>query len=134
LYYELFYAWTTTSTIFERTSFLVWFSLDVIFATTAVLSTYASGRRLRIILQIFGGFLVGVLVLYILSVIFPDDRQQVTAYWTGILLELPVGWVSVYLLLKHQDTKGHSIEICTFLGLLAFWGVLPLMVSLFGDT
>lgn len=90
---------------------MVWFGLDIIFATTAILSTYAPGRRLRIILQIFGGFLVGVLVLYILSVIFPDDRQQLTAYWTGILLELPIGWVSVYLLLKHQDTKGHSIEI-----------------------
>lgn len=57
------------------------------------------------------GFLVGVLALYVLSMIFPDDRQQITAYWTGILLELPVGWVSVYLLLKHQDTKGHSLEI-----------------------
>ena len=46
-----------------------------------------------------------------LSAIFPDDREQITAYWAGILLELPVGWVSVYLLVKSQDTRGHSIEI-----------------------
>jgi hypothetical protein len=61
--------------------------------------------------QICGGLLAGIVVLRILSLIFPDEREQVTAYWTGILLQLPVGWVSVYLLLKHQDTKGHSIEI-----------------------
>jgi Na+-driven multidrug efflux pump len=90
---------------------LVWFILDVIFATTAVLSTYAPGQRHIIISQILGGFFVGVLGLYILSAIFPDDRQQITAYWTGILLELPVGWVSVYLLVKRRDTKGQSIEI-----------------------
>ena len=62
-------------------------------------------------MEILGGFCVGVLALYILSAIFPDDRQQIMAYWTGILLELPVGWVSVYWLVKRQDTKGHSIEI-----------------------
>lgn len=90
---------------------MLWFILDAIFATTAVLSTYAPGQRHIIIPQILGGLLLGVLGLYILSVIFPDDRQQITAYWTGILLELPVGWVSIYLLVKRQDTKGQSIEI-----------------------
>lgn len=111
LSYELFYTFTTTSTMFERSSFLIWFILDVIFATTAVISTYRPGERRRIAAQIFGGALIGVITLYILSLMFPDERQQLTAYWAGILLELPAGWVSVYLLLKHRETKGHSLEI-----------------------
>ena len=111
LSYELFYAFTTTSTKFERISFLLWFSLDVMLAVTAVMSTHAPGQRRGISGRIFVGFLIGILALFVLSGVFPDDRQQVTAYWTGILLELPAGWVSVYLLLKHQDTKGHSLEI-----------------------
>ena len=80
-------------------------------ATTAVMSTFEPGRRRMIAIQIFAGFLAGIIVLRVLSLKFPDERQQVTAYWTGILLELPAGWVSVCLLLKHQDTKGHSLEI-----------------------
>ncbi|KFY32786.1 hypothetical protein V495_08738 [Pseudogymnoascus sp. VKM F-4514 (FW-929)] len=125
LSYEFFYALTTTSTTFERTCFLAWLGLDVLFTTTAVVSTYAPGRRRTITIRIFMGFLVGVLALYVLSMTFPDDRQQITAYWTGILLELPVGWVSVYLLLKNQDTRGHSIEIWVtrFLGCLAAYSV-----------
>lgn len=111
LSYELFYAFTTTSTTFEKASFLIWFALDVIFTTTAVISTYRPGQRRKIAVQIFGGFVICVVALHILSLAFPDERQQVTAYWTGILLQLPIGWVSVYLLLKHRDTKGHSIEI-----------------------
>ncbi|KAH7363990.1 hypothetical protein BKA65DRAFT_603140 [Rhexocercosporidium sp. MPI-PUGE-AT-0058] len=125
LSYELFYALTTTTTKFEKISFLIWFILDIIFAATAVLSTYSRGQRRMIISQILGGFFVGILALRILSAIFPDDRQQITAYWTGILLELPVGWVSVYLLVKSQDTRGHSIEIwlTRFLGCIAAYSV-----------
>jgi hypothetical protein len=92
-------------------SFLVWFGLDIAFTTEVVLCVYAPGQRLAIIEKIISGFLAGLLILCTLTAIFPDERQQLTAYWTGILLELPVGWVSVYLLLHNRDTKGHSIEI-----------------------
>lgn len=92
-------------------SFLVWFGLDIAFTTEAVLCVYAPGQRLAIIKKIISGFLAGLLILYTLTAMFPDERQQLTAYWTGILLELPAGWVSVYLLLHNRDTKGHSIEI-----------------------
>lgn len=43
--------------------------------------------------------------------LYPDERQQVTAYWTGIILQLPVGWVYCYWLLKNRSLLGHSIEM-----------------------
>jgi hypothetical protein len=80
LSYEFFYALTTTSTTFERTCFLAWLGLDVLFTATAVVSTYAPGRRRKITIRIFMGFLLGVLALYVLSITFPDDRQQITVF------------------------------------------------------
>jgi hypothetical protein len=92
-------------------SFLVWFGLDLAFITEVVLCVYAPGQRLAVTKKISTGFVASFSILWALTAIFPDDRQQLTAYWTGILLELPVGWVSVYLLIHNRDTKGHSIEI-----------------------
>ena len=54
---------------------------------------------------------VGVAFLRVLAAVWPDEREQVTAYWTGILLQLPIGWTSVYLLLSRGDAKGQSLEI-----------------------
>lgn len=109
--YELFYAFATTDTKLERVCFLVWFILDITLSTTTFFATYPPDERRRKALQTFGVFLISIFGLHTLTVIFPDDREQVTAYWTGILLQLPIGYLSVYLLLKHEDTKGHSIEI-----------------------
>lgn len=97
--------------MFERASFLTWFVLDLMFSTTAIISIYRPGQRRRVAGLVLAGFVMGIVFLEVLSTIFPDERQQLTAYWTGILLQLPAGWISVYLLLKHRDTKGHSLEI-----------------------
>lgn len=44
-------------------------------------------------------------------------REQLTAYWIDILLELPIGWVSVYVLLKRGDNKGQPTETWSALSL-----------------
>ncbi|KAF2181302.1 hypothetical protein K469DRAFT_589944 [Zopfia rhizophila CBS 207.26] len=123
--YEIYYAFVTTSTRFERFSFLTWFLLDVSFAAVAVTSLYPYGGRGMITGKLFIGALVGIGFLYTLCRYFPDDREQVTAYWTGILLQLPVGWGSIYLLLKRGDTKGQSLEIwiTRYLGCFTAYGV-----------
>ena len=109
--YEIFYAVATTSTFFERASFFVWFALDLTFATVAVTSAYAPSQQKTVAKRIFVGVLVGLLILWTLTRMFPDEREQVTAYWTGLLLQFPIGWGSLYLLLKQRHTKGHSLEI-----------------------
>ncbi|KAI5370033.1 Putative terpene cyclase PaxB [Septoria linicola] len=122
--YEIYYAFATTTTTFERLSFLMWFLLDVSFAIVAVLSAYRPERRRIVASRLLGGVLAGVGFLRILCSYFPDEREQVTAYWTGLLLQLPIGWGSLYLLLSKRDTKGHSLEIWVtrFLGCVTAYG------------
>lgn len=109
--YELYYAFTTTSTTTERIGFLVWFQLDITFVTLAIRRIYAPEQQRAVIRNMVVGFLGGLAGLYALSNAFPDDRDQVTAYWTGILLQLPIGWACLLLLWKDMDTRGHSLEI-----------------------
>ena len=109
--YEFYYAFATTTTNFERFTFLTWLLLDICLATIAVISLYPHGYRGPITRRLIVGALLCTAFLYTLSSYFPDDNDQITAYWTGILLELPVGWGSVYLLLKRGNTKGQSLEI-----------------------
>ena len=109
--YEIYYAFVTTSTAFERVCFMAWFALDVSFAAVAVLSAYAPEKRRLVAGRLVAGVVAGVVFLHALCQYFPDEREQVTAYWTGLLLQLPIGWGSVYLLLQRGDTKGQSLEI-----------------------
>jgi hypothetical protein len=57
------------------------------------------------------GTAMGIWILWACGKVWPDEREQLTAYWTGALLELPIGWYQVYLLLRRGDTKGQSLEI-----------------------
>lgn len=109
--YEIYYAFVTTSTTFERVCFMAWFGLDASFAAVAVLSAYAPEKRRLVAGRLVAGVVAGVAFLHALCQYFPDEREQVTAYWTGLLLQLPIGWGSVYLLLQRGDTKGQSLEI-----------------------
>ncbi|KAM3419169.1 hypothetical protein BST61_g5113 [Cercospora zeina] len=126
--YEIYYAFTTTTTTFERLSFMIWFLLDASFATVAVFSAYHPSRRTVVACRLVGGVIAGLGFLHVLCQYSPDEREQVTAYWTGLLLQLPIGWGSLYLLLTKRNTKGHSLEIWVtrFLGCIAayltfFW-------------
>lgn len=109
--YEIFYAITTTSTRFELFSFMAWFVLDFSFAAVAIQSAYTPGQRRGVITRMLIGFMLALLLLRGLSIRWPDERDQITAYWTGIVLQFPIGWVSLWLLIKDGDTRGHSLEI-----------------------
>lgn len=109
--YEIFYAFTTTSTAFELASFMVWFLLDILFAAVAILTCYTPSQRIAVITRMACGFLLTVGVLKALTIVWPDEREQITAYWTGLILQFPIGWVSLWLLIKERDARGHSLEI-----------------------
>ncbi|KIW86659.1 uncharacterized protein Z519_12714 [Cladophialophora bantiana CBS 173.52] len=122
LAWELYYAFATASTRFETLAFSAWFCLDVLFTALIISISPTPGLvTIRVVL----GFIVIYIALWKLTIIFPDDRDQVTAYWTGILLQLPVGWGSLYFLLRDFDLRGHSLEIwiARYLGCLAAYGV-----------
>ncbi|KAK5125291.1 hypothetical protein LTR08_005368 [Meristemomyces frigidus] len=123
--YEVYYAFTTTSTTFERFCFLVWFIMDAGFVAVAIRSAYPSHRRNTVAGRMAVSTLVGVALLHLLCQYYPDEREQLTAFWTGVLLELPIGWGSVYVLLHRGDTKGQSLEIwiTRLLGCLASFAV-----------
>jgi hypothetical protein len=53
----------------------------------------------------------GMGFLWAVGRMWPDEREQLTAFWMGVYLELPIGWGQVYYLLKRGDTKGQSLEI-----------------------
>lgn len=109
--YELYYAFATTSTRFELGAFLIWFLFDASFALVAIFSAYPRAERRAALLRVLLGVAVGIAVLRFLAATYPDEREQTTAYWTGILLQFPIGWGSVYLLLRDGSTRGHSLEI-----------------------
>ncbi len=117
--YEIYYAFVTTSTTFELVCFLAWFMLDASFAAVAVVSAYPQQKRRTVTLRLVFGVLAGIAVFHALCKMFPDEREQVTAYWTGLLLQLPIGWGQVYYLLSWRNTKGQSLETWLVVRLLA---------------
>ncbi|KAL4763658.1 uncharacterized protein BDW70DRAFT_131275 [Aspergillus foveolatus] len=125
LAYELYYAFATTSTRTERICFLVWFQLDLIFVGLALWRVYGRDQWRRVAGEMVVYFVTACGLFRYLGYIYPDDREQVTAYWTGILLQLPVGWVYVYRLLKDRSILGHSLEIwlARYLGCFTAYGV-----------
>ncbi|EHA26925.1 hypothetical protein CBS63078_4790 [Aspergillus niger] len=125
LAYELFYAVMTTTTTFELLAFLAWFLLDVGFVAVAIWRAHEKRDRAWLVRRIVGFVLAGVGVLKGLTMLWPDEREQVTAYWTGILLQLPIGWICLATLWKEWDTRGHSLEIwlMRYLGCYTAYGV-----------
>ncbi|KAJ4291906.1 hypothetical protein N0V90_009803 [Kalmusia sp. IMI 367209] len=123
--YELYYAIVMTSSKFEFASFLVWFLMDASLASIAIWKAYAREKRGRMVQQLAGGVLVGIGVLRVLGAVWPDEREQVTAYWTGLVLQVPISWGSLILLLQRGDTKGQSLEIwiTRYLGCYTAYGV-----------
>ncbi|KAL2837766.1 hypothetical protein BJY01DRAFT_220566 [Aspergillus pseudoustus] len=126
LAYEFYYAFTTTSTLTERACFLIWFALDLAFVGLALWQVYSPAQRHRIVTEMaMLYFPLALGALKCLSTLYPDERQQVTAYWTGIFLQLPVGWVYVYRLLADRSTRGQSLEVwlVRYLGCFTAYGV-----------
>ncbi|KIW05050.1 uncharacterized protein PV09_04205 [Verruconis gallopava] len=123
--YELYYAFVMPSSALEFSCFIVWFLMDATFAGVAIAYAYPTGKRTIVTLRTILGVVVGVIFFHALCMQFPDEREQVTAYWTGWLLETPIGWGELYHLISREDTKGQSLEIwiCRFLGCLTANGV-----------
>ena len=109
--YELYYAIRITSTRFELFSFMMWFLCDVVFAAVAIFSAYAPEQRGPVTAKLSAGVVLGVAFLHALAKWFPDEREQLTAYWTGIILQLPISVGHLYLLLKEKHTRGQSLEM-----------------------
>ncbi|KAL4806097.1 hypothetical protein BDV18DRAFT_160165 [Aspergillus unguis] len=125
LAYEIYFAFTTTSTTLERICFLVWFELDLLFVSIIIRRIYPRGQWRRLVGEMALYTILAVLGLRYLSLLYPDDRDQVTAYWTGILLQLPVGWVYAYRLLADRSVLGHSMEmwVVRYIGCYTAYGV-----------
>ncbi|PYH93840.1 hypothetical protein BO71DRAFT_441439 [Aspergillus ellipticus CBS 707.79] len=125
LAYELLYAFVTTTTRFEMLAFLAWFALDLGFVGVALRRAHGVEERRRLARNMVGFVVAGVAGLKALTVWWPDEREQVTAYWTGILLQMPIGWICLYVLWKEWDTAGHSLDmwITRYLGCFAAYGV-----------
>jgi heme/copper-type cytochrome/quinol oxidase subunit 4 len=109
--YEIFYAIATTSTTFERACFMAWFAFDLAFVSVAIRFAYPAAERKRVAARTAGGTVVGLVVFWALARTWPDEREQLTGFWTGILLQLPINWGSLWVLVRDQSTKGHSLEI-----------------------
>ncbi|OQD66513.1 hypothetical protein PENPOL_c004G06793 [Penicillium polonicum] len=125
LAYELYYAFATTSTRLERICFLVWFQLDLTFVALALWRVHGPDQGKRIAGEMLVYCITALAGLRYLGYLYPDDREQITAYWTGILLQLPAGWVYVYGLVKHRSLLGHSLEIwlLRYLGCFTAYGL-----------
>jgi hypothetical protein len=109
--YEMYYAYVCTTTTFQRACFFVWFLFDMTFVVTALKYAYSAKERKRAILMLVWQVPAWGAFLWWCGRMWPDEREQKTAYWTGLFLELPIGWGQVYCLVKNGNTKGQSLEI-----------------------
>jgi hypothetical protein len=109
--YELFYAFVTTTTAVEFWAFIIWFMCDVAFVAIALIAAYPRQKRPIVVVRTTLGVAAGVGFLKYLCALYPDDREQMTAFWTGVVLQFPISWGSFFLLLWKGDTRGHSLEI-----------------------
>jgi hypothetical protein len=155
--YEIYYAYVCTTTTFQRACFFVWFLFDITFVMVALRYAYEPNERRRATAMLSWEVPAWMVFLWAVGQYWPDEREQKTAFWTGLYLELPIGWVQVWYLLNRRDTKGQSLEIwiTRYLGcitaLLVFiwryinvpenweyvanrWSVAGMVVTLFPET
>jgi len=155
--YELYYAYVCTTTTWQRVCFFVWFMFDVSFVAVALKRAYREEERGSTVWRLIWMTALGIAFLWGVGQMWPDEREQLTAFWTGVYLELPIGWGQVYYLLKRGDTKGQSLEIwitrylgciCAFLVFIwrylnapdnwsyvgSFWSVAGMVVTLLPET
>lgn len=109
--YEIYYAYVCTSTAFQRACFFVWFLFDITFVTVALRYAYARGERERTMVKLLWQTPAWMAFLWYVGTVWPDEREQKTAFFTGLYLELPIGWGQIWYLVQRRDTKGQSLEI-----------------------
>jgi hypothetical protein len=109
--YEIYYAYICTSTTFQRACFFVWFLFDITFVTVALKYAYKPEERTRTVVKLLWQVPAWMAFLWWAGTVWPDEREQKTAFFTGLYLELPIGWGQILYLIQRQDTKGQSLEI-----------------------
>jgi len=109
--YEIFYAVVTTDTAFERWCFSAWFAFDVAFVGVALRFAYAPEKRRGVAGRTAGLTILWLGVFWGLTKVWPDEREQVTGFWTGVGLQLWINWGSLVLLWREGIVRGHSLEI-----------------------
>ncbi|KAF2824227.1 hypothetical protein CC86DRAFT_326757 [Ophiobolus disseminans] len=109
--YEMYYAYVCTTTTLQRACFFVWFLFDITFVGTALRFAYPEGERRRTMGKLMWQVPAWGVFLWACGRAWPDEREQKTAFWTGLYLELPIGWGQVYYLVRNGNTKGQSLEI-----------------------
>lgn len=111
LAYEMYYPFVVASSKLQVVGCLIWFLLDMRFTYVAIKYACPPERRRTVAIRSVLCTIAGVAFLRTLGQYFPDEGEQVTAYWTGWFLELPAGWISVLYLWKYGHTKGQSLKI-----------------------
>ncbi|KAH3983169.1 hypothetical protein HBH98_063820 [Parastagonospora nodorum] len=109
--YEIYYAYVCTTTNFQRACFFVWFLFDITFIAVALKYAYSDSERMKTVGKLSWQVPAWMAFLWVCGQYWPDEREQKTAFWTGLYLELPIGWGQIYYLLKNENTKGQSLEI-----------------------
>lgn len=123
--YEIFYAVATTDTAFERWCFSAWFVFDLAFVGVAVRFAYAPEKRWGVAGRTAALTGVWLGVLWVLAWWWPDEREQVTGFWTGVGLQFWINWGSLVVLwFGEGGTRGTSLEIWWVLSFVfASWGL-----------
>lgn len=124
--YEIFYAVATTDTAFERWCFSAWFVFDLAFVGVAVRFAYAPEKRWGVAGRTAALTGVWLGVLWVLAWWWPDEREQVTGFWTGVGLQFWINWGSLVVLwFGEGGTRGTSLEIWWVIFFLFFasWGL-----------
>ncbi|KAL5113851.1 hypothetical protein ACEQ8H_008271 [Pleosporales sp. CAS-2024a] len=109
--YEMYYAYVCTTTTVQRACFFVWFLFDMTFVTVALRYAYSDAERSKTVAKLAWQVPACMGFLWACGVYWPDEREQKTAFWTGLYLELPIGWAQLYYLIQNRGTKGQSLEI-----------------------
>jgi len=117
--YEIFYAVATTTTaekdqgggVLERAGFFAWFVFDAAFVAVAVRFGYPEGKRWRVAARTVGLTVVLLGVYWGVAWWWPDEREQVTGFWTGVGLQFVINWGSLVILWGEGGTRGQSLEI-----------------------
>ena len=109
--YEVYYPFVVTTSKLQTLGCLAWVFLDLRFVYVSIRYACPPEKQLGVAVRSILGTVVGAACLHTLGKYFPDEGEQVTAYWTGFLLVLPVGYICLYHLWKHPHNKGQSLEL-----------------------
>ena len=116
--YEIFYAVATTTTAqgegsgaLERAGVFAWFVFDALFVAVAVRFGYPEGKRWRVAARTVGLTVVLLGVFRGVAWWWPDEREQITGFWTGVGLQFVINWGSLVILWGDGGTRGQSLEI-----------------------